>query len=129
VSVKNKPWTPARFHSFITSGLRALWQKWPAKYQVRKAANRERGIYLCAGYKKRKHKVTATIVNEKGKRVNNVFVDHIAPVIDPAVGFVSWDEVVNRMFVEPAALQILCLDCHSRKTKDERDLRVSRDKD
>lgn len=79
----------------------------------------ERGKYKCVGYKKRWHIVPASI-KEKGKRVNNVHVDHIDPVIDPQEGFVSWDKVINRMFCEADGLQVLCRDCHKRKTNDER---------
>ena len=104
--------------------------RWPPKHQVKKAAWRERGIYLCAGYKRRKHKVKLSIMEEiipatKGgvwlkKKVNNVFIDHIEPVIDPEKGFVSWNAVIKRMFCEADGLQVLCRECHSAKTKDER---------
>ncbi len=112
-------WTKARFNSFIKSGLRALSNKWPPKYETRKASWIERGIYLCAGYKTKAHKIKASILI-KGERKNNVFVDHIAPVIDPRTGFTTWDEVVERMFCEKDRLQVLCKKCHERKSNDER---------
>lgn len=112
-------WTRARFLGYIKSGLRSLSQKWPPKHEVKKAARVERGRYKCAGYRKRWHIVPAsTKIN--GKRVNNVHVDHINPVIDPKEGFVSWDKVIERMFCEAEGLQVLCYDCHKRKTHDER---------
>ena len=122
----NNTWTFARLNTFIKSGLRAAWQRWPPKHRVKKAASVERGIYLCAGYKKRKHKVPVTILNNKRKRVNNIFVDHIEPVIDPVKGFISWDEFISRLFCEDKGLQVLCADCHKRKTNDERTLRTGR---
>ncbi len=112
-------WTLARFNSFIKSGLRSLSRKWPPKYEVRKKAWIERGIYKCAGYKKRAHKVRVTVI-EKNKRVNNVFVDHIVPIVDPIKGFTSWDSIVERMFCEKENLQVLCKQCHKGKTNDER---------
>jgi 5-methylcytosine-specific restriction endonuclease McrA len=45
--------------------------------------------------------------------------DHIEPVIDPAVGFQSWDEVVRRMYREDN-WQALCKPCHKKKTAAER---------
>lgn len=114
----NGQWTNARFMSFIKSGLRSLSQKWPPKWQVLKEARIERGIYKCAGYKKRSHKTTKSIVYN-GKRANNIFVDHIIPVIGKE-GFTSWDNVIKRMFVEISGLQVLCKDCHDRKSKEER---------
>jgi len=112
-------WTQARFNSFIKGGLRQISYRWPPKYLVKKAAWRARGTYLCAGYGKRSHKVSLSITEKKAK-VNNVFVDHIDPVIDPEKGFESWDRVIERMFCETEGLQVLCRACHKEKTSDER---------
>jgi hypothetical protein len=104
-------WTEARFHSFIKGGLRKLSQRWPPKHEVMKKARIERGVYKCVGYKKRWHKV---------RHKDGVFVDHIIPVIDPKKGFVSWDDTIERLFCEEEGLQVLCKECHDRKTADER---------
>lgn len=56
----------------------------------------------------------------------NVQIDHIEPVIDPNVGFVSWDEVVKRMFCEAEGYQTLCLACHKSKTNEEKELTKKR---
>lgn len=105
----NNEWTEARFRSFIMSALRKASMKWPPKYRTRKEAKRQKGYYLCAGYKRRSHKVKPP-----------VYVDHIEPVIDPAVGFYNWDSVIERLFVEDEGLQVLCKSCHDAKTADER---------
>ena len=55
-------------------------------------------------------------VRKDGKRVNNVFTDHIEPV----GAHETWDKTIARMFVEVDALQVLCKECHDAKTKDER---------
>jgi 5-methylcytosine-specific restriction endonuclease McrA len=62
----------------------------------------------------------------KKKRINNVIVDHIVPIIDPAVGFVSWDLVVASMFCELANLQVMCRACSDKKTATERDVQTQR---
>ena len=49
-----------------------------------------------------------------------VQVDHKSPVIDPEVGFISWDVYIDRMFCEKDNLQILCVDCHKEKTAQEK---------
>ena len=118
----NGLWTAARYSAFIKGGLRQISHRWPPKHAVKKAAWVERGVYQCVGYKKRTHKVKLTI-KEKGKTVNNVFVDHINPVVCPAMGFAGWDEYIDRMFTEADGLQVLCKDCHKRKTADEREQR------
>jgi hypothetical protein len=56
---------------------------------------------------------------ETRKRVKNIFVDHIEPIIDPAVGFTTWDECIDRMFCDSSNLQLLCKVCHSVKSQEE----------
>lgn len=118
-------WTVARFNSFIKSALRSASNKWPPKYEVKKEARVERGIYRCAGYGRKAHNVPASLPRKKGskRRINNVLVDHIQPVIDPEKGFISWDDVIERMFCEKEGLQVLCHECHKNKTADERQRR------
>jgi hypothetical protein len=124
----NGQWTEARFHSFIKSALRAASSRWGPKWQVKKKARKARGIYECAGYGRKSHNVPASLPAPVGKkrRVDNAVVDHIHPVIDPDIGFTSWDSLVDRMFCEADGLQILCHECHSAKTKDERSRNVAR---
>lgn len=117
----NGEWTEARYHSFIKGALRSASIRWPPKYRVRKAAWIKRGVYKCAGYKRRAHQAPVSI-KKKGKRVNNISVDHIVPIIDPKKGFVSWDDVIDRMFCEAKGLQVLCQACHQKKTKDEKEM-------
>lgn len=118
-------WTAARFHSFIKSALRAASKRWGPKWEVKKAARVERGVYRCAGYKRPPHNVPASLPPPPGKkrRIDNAVVDHILPIIDPKKGFESWDKVIERMFCEADGLQLLCHDCHSAKTKDEREVK------
>ena len=122
--MKDKPrnngeWTEARYHSFIKGALRSASVRWPPKHRVRRAAWIKRGVYKCAGYKRRAHQVPVSIEKNK-KRINNVTVDHIVPIVDPNKGFESWDKVIERMFCEAEGLQVLCMSCHKAKTKDER---------
>lgn len=71
---------------------------------------------MCAGYETEPHICTA----------KEAHVDHIDPVIDPDVGFVSWDVVIERLFVEADKLQVLCDVCHKLKTANERRNRKSK---
>lgn len=121
-SRNNGEWTEARYHSFIKGALRKASVRWPPKSRVRRAAWIRRGVYKCAGYKRRAHQVPVSIKKNK-KRMNNVTVDHIVPIIDPNKGFESWDKVIERMFCEAKGLQVLCHQCHKTKTKDEKDMK------
>ena len=60
------------------------------------------------------------------RRIKNIVVDHINPIIDPAVGFISWDSFIEGLFCEAENLQALCKDCHKIKTKEETDIAKDR---
>lgn len=109
-------WTEARFRSFIRSQLRAATMRWGPIAECLKASRVGRGEYLCAGCKAT---VPATI-KVGGRRTKNVHVDHIEPIVDPNVGFVSYDVMIERMFCESENLQVLCNDCHTTKTDKEK---------
>jgi 5-methylcytosine-specific restriction endonuclease McrA len=112
----NGLWTEARFNSFIKNLLRQGTRKWAPIQQTNKDARTRRGFYLCAECKE---EVPATIVKD-GKRVKNVAVDHISPIIDPSVGFTTWGDVIEAMYCEMDNLQLLCKTCHDRVTAEER---------
>jgi len=110
-------WTDARFRSFITSTLRAASRRWPPKYTALKSAFIERRINKKTGLLAQHYKCAAC--KEEFVAVD-VQVDHIHPVVDPAVGFVSWDVYIDRMFCELPELQVLCKPCHKIKTDKEK---------
>lgn len=117
-------WTEARFKSFIKGNLRAATRKWQPIQQCKKDAHRGRGQYECAEC----HEIVApTIYDEdKKKRVKNICVDHIVPVVDPDVGFTTWDEVIEGMFCEVENLQLLCRACHLVKCAEESEVAKQR---
>lgn len=110
-------WTEARFNSFVKSALRAASRRWPPKYSALNAAclgvrtnaktGRQAKHYVC------KH-------CSKAHPGSDVQVDHIDPVINPKVGFESWDAVIAGLFCERDRLQVLCKDCHHAKTQLEK---------
>lgn len=116
-------WTEGRKKSFITSLIRAGFRRWPPKYEalakakVGKKLNKKSGRqaihYRCAGCKK--HFIGA-----------EVQVDHIEPVVDPKVGFVSWDVFIERLLCSVDNLQVLCKGCHKKKTDKERKERTKK---
>lgn len=112
-------WTQARFNSFIKSGLRGMSRRWPPKFEcladacvgtkINKASGRLAKHYEC---------------NECHQHfpAKDVAVDHIDPVV-ATTGFVSWDDVIDRMFVEKEGLQVLCKECHKVKCDEEKQQR------
>lgn len=113
----NGEWTVGRFRSFIISSARAAMRRWPPKWQAlknasvgkmeNKATGRQAEHYKCAGC-------------ERLFLARDVQVDHITPVVEPAVGFVDWETYFDRLFCEVDNLQVLCKKCHNKKTKEER---------
>ncbi len=94
--------------------------KWPPRNLILKKARTSRGVYRCVGYARAEHDVPRSM-----EKRNNIFVDHIDPIISPTLGFRGWDETIPRMFCEEEGLQLLCKDCHTLKTKEERDERTA----
>lgn len=115
-------WTEARYRSFIKGALRQATMKWAPIQECLANARTRRGFYRCNLCKE---EVPAT---EKvgRKRIKNIVVDHIEPIIDPAVGWVSWDDTVERMFSELDNLQAICKACHDVKSQEEKDIAKKR---
>lgn len=112
-------WTEARFNSFVKGGLRGVSRRWPPKYECLNAACVGKRINAKSG-REAKHFLCASC--NQSYPAKDVQVDHINPIIDPAVGFVDWNTVVERMFCEKEFLQCLCTDCHKKKTTSEREV-------
>ena len=118
-------WTEAEFKSFIQRNLRSATRKWKPISDCLKRARIARGLYRCEGCNS---EVTATVVNDNGKRVKGIVVDHIKPIVDPDLGFTNWDDYINGMFCEADNLQALCHKCHDSKTQQEREQHAIRRK-
>lgn len=53
-----------------------------------------------------------------------VSVDHVIPVVSVNDGFVDFNTFINRLFCGPDNLQVICDDCHNKKTQSERIARL-----
>jgi len=113
----NHQWTQARFNSFIKSALRSASKRWPPKYECIKDAKVGKKINSKSGRIAEHYRCN---VCHGEFPQTDIQVDHIRPIIDPEVGFVSWDQVIRDMFCEKSGLQIVCKPCHKLKTHAER---------
>jgi len=113
----NGQWTQARFKGFIVSQLRSATTRWGPKQKVIQNARVSRGLYKCEGCGK---VGPPTLPPEKGKsrRIKNIVADHKHPIVTSA-GFVSYDEWIDRCFVELDGFQALCHKCHTEKSLGE----------
>lgn len=103
--MREKKQKPLR--AYILAGLGKVWMWWPPRNEAKKRAKHpsKKGWYICE------------LCHAEREKVD---VDHITPCIRPADGFVSWDDYIKSRFVEdPKQLQVICRDCHKRKSKEE----------
>lgn len=102
---------------FIINALRRAWGKSWAKRNCLESAKSEckdgryRVQFQCACCKQQFH-------------FKEVQVDHIVPVLGLA-GFDTWEGVIERMFVGPEGLQVLCKPCHKEKSATEAGVRAN----
>ena len=116
-------WTEARFRSFHhLSTATALTVNGALSTMLRSGSyGLARGIYKCARCARNKApQLPCRHWKESKRKRNNAAVDHIDPVVDPAVGFIDWNTYIDRMFIEAEGYQVLCHKCHTAKTNAER---------
>ena len=113
-------WTVGRFNSFVTSTLRAGARRWQPKYTTLNNAKTEKKINEKTGRLAQHYRCTSC----KGEfTAKDMEVDHINPAVDPAIGFISWDAFIDRLFCEAENLQAICKGCHKIKSSLERKIR------
>lgn len=102
-------WTNAQFRKFVIRCLRRA--KWPVKFEVLDEAFQETQINPNTGRKRKMY-----LCRECGKLhpSGSIQIDHIVPVLGEEG--LTWNEIVERMFVEKDGLQALCEDCHELKS-------------
>lgn len=106
-------WTEGRFNSFVTSLLRSGSRRWEPKYTVLNEAKTEKKINKSSGRLAQHFRCACCGGDFPAKDVQ---VDHIIPIGREK----SWDEFIDGLFCEKDNLQVLCVTCHSAKTKLER---------
>lgn len=118
---------PKSHYQFLINVLRQKARHWPAKNEARRRAKRKIQIgtfkngnpmyetkYECA--------ICRDLFYEKQTNM-----DHINPVVDPRVGYVDMNTLINRLLPGPEGYQCLCSEgensCHKRKTAMENKIR------
>lgn len=109
-------WTEARFKSFIISALRGASRRWWPKNKCIQNARVGRGLYKCSLCWK-----IVPLSKKEGKRKRiQIVADHRCPIVNPTVWFVDYNTWIERCFIEEDGFQALCLDCHTKKTNEEK---------
>ncbi len=112
-TLNNGTWTESEFISHIQNHLRRF-RGWKPPYAVKKAAARKSQ----STNKKLKYEYLCNCCKQYFPS-KEVQADHIDCVINPLEGFIDFNTYIKRLFVEKDAYQILCLSCHSLKSKGE----------
>lgn len=100
----------AQLKNKVIGILRAASMRWSEKNEAKKLARVERGLYECAMCK---DLFSGT----------EIHMDHKEPVIDPYVGWISFDSFIERLFIPKEGYQVLCENCHTSKTMVEKEIR------
>lgn len=95
--------------SFAIAALRRASYRWPSRSQAATNARVARGKYKCA--------ICSTIVGNKEKKL-----DHILPVV-AVTGWDGFDGFIERLLCDVTGFQVICENCHARKTKLENEIR------
>jgi len=115
----SKEWTEGRRNSFITSVIRRGFTRWPAKFEVLSNAKQGKKINESTGRMAEHYQCNVCKKSFAGKDVE---VDHINPIV-PISGFISWDSFIDNLFCKLSNLQVICKDCHKKKSKLENEER------
>jgi 5-methylcytosine-specific restriction endonuclease McrA len=98
---------------WIKNAIRRMSYKFPPRNTAYAQARIARGLYKCA-------------ICGGSHKAKEVELDHVHPLIDPSTGFVDWNQFVERMFPPIEGWQVLCIDCHRRKSEAENAQRAHR---
>jgi hypothetical protein len=107
-------WSNSQFWSFIRSGLRAKWSRYPVKFQVLNAAKRKALLNPRAKWEYQCD-VCKTWVLQK-----DIEVDHIIPC-GALRSYEDLPQFVERLFCGAEHLRTVCKQCHKIITKEEKD--------
>lgn len=116
-----KPRKPQPFFVFIKNQLRHSTYKWHGRNEAINEARQPDGMWRCKACGNKLHR-------------SQIKADHIEPVVPttgqprikegPYAGREDLNSYIYRMFVEKEGWQILCDECHDKKTDTERLARV-----
>lgn len=116
-------WNETRIRNFIISLLRAGSRKWPPKSATLNSAKTEKKVNSKTGRMAQHYRCSSC---KKEFARTSVEVDHLVPVVDPAMGFVDWNTYIPRLFCDENNLQVLCVQCHTKKSNKEKKQRASK---
>lgn len=115
---------PFNQNAVIRGAIRRTFARSPVVREVMNEVRKEFPKYNKDGSRSKKDAV-CYLCNRCKKYVGStkISVDHKIPVVSVEEGFVDWNEFISRLYCGKENLQVICDDCHKRKTNFERFLR------
>lgn len=111
--------------SAIRSSIRRVYSRSPDVIAAKNAVRRESVWYKKDGTPAKKPRVEyQCAICTDWHMGKDIQVDHRVPVIDPELGFQTWDIFVERVFCPVENLDVLCKTCHKAKTDEEKRIRA-----
>jgi 5-methylcytosine-specific restriction endonuclease McrA len=112
----NKTWTPEQkkwLKKYLKPHIDKVWGWWPVKNEVRKRAiGTQSWLQICNHCKLE-------------FRRDETEIDHIVPTVEvEKEGFNDPGLYIDRKFVQIDELQVLCKECHKKKTTSEAGIRA-----
>lgn len=114
-----------QLYRWLKPQLRRLCRRWPPYYQVLNKARIVKYIPTKSGHGQLKRVFYACVECKQEFDRKGVQIDHIHAVVDVTLGNgkPDFNELIARMFCDVDGLQILCTECHSKKSSYEREQR------
>lgn len=109
----SESYTEAGYWSFIRSGLRAKFSRWPPKYKVLNKAKR-----TVTG-KRHKYEYQCSVCNNWFKQ-KEVEIDHYPEACGSLKEADDLPRFVTTLFCEEENLRVICKECHRVHTNNER---------
>jgi 5-methylcytosine-specific restriction endonuclease McrA len=105
----------------IRGALRRIFSRSPVIWEVLRAVRRECPKYNQDGSRSKRDAVQYQCnVCQNWVGSTKVAVDHINPVVSVDEGFVDFNTFIQRLFCDANNLQVICDECHDKKTYAER---------
>lgn len=113
--------SPFNQNAAIRSAIRRVFSRSPIVREMMFKVRREVPKFNKDGTRAKKDAVQYQCnVCKTWTKSTAIAVDHIDPVIHVEEGFIDWNTFVERLFCGPENLQVICDDCHQKKTNKER---------
>lgn len=110
-------------HRWLISQLRRISLKYPPAFEV---VNENKEVYYITSKKGKQLRRVKFVCMKCGKRDlkrTEVELDHIIPCVD-STGFADMGVFLERLFCDKSNYQLLCKECHLKKTQSEREVRL-----